>query len=261
MTTKEKPTAPEDASQSASLNAALLAAQVALPMVKKDATNDFHKYNYASAEGMIAACREVLHAQGLTAHRIGWSMIPPNGSAIDYGGILSEMVMVHVPSGQQLTANITWPIVPEKGRPMDKAIAGALTSSLSYWLRDLLMVPREEEGMDNRNDTTYTPPNPTQVLPPLKKKDAPTEPPAAKNEPTEKKEDPDLSAAPSKARKALLALMQKADVTVDEIEKVAVMNGMVKKGTSFDAFDDECLQRFETNWERVTTIIESKVRA
>ena len=43
---------------------------------------------------------------------------------------------------------LDWPIIPEKGRPWDKAHAGALTSSLAYFLRDLLLMPRVEEGTD-----------------------------------------------------------------------------------------------------------------
>lgn len=262
-----------------SLTAALLAAQVALPQVTKDATNNFMKFNYVSAEGMIAACRSILHEQGLLAQRTGWATLPPNGSAIDYGSIVSHMKLVHVPSGQEQLDEITWPIVPEKGRPMDKAIAAALTSSLSYWLRDLLMVPREEEdGMNSRDDRGHTHEKPTQVLPPLKPKPAPDGDPEAETPPPElpnakilkpikskafPKEDPDLSPVPSKIRKKLLVLMEAADpeVTVEEIEKVAVLNGMVEEGTSFQDFDEKCLERFVANWERVLTVIESKVRS
>jgi hypothetical protein len=53
---------------------------------------------------------------------------------------------------------IAWVCVPEKGRPIDKSLAGCLTSSLNYWLRDLLLVPREDENeMDRRDDRAYEP--------------------------------------------------------------------------------------------------------
>jgi len=42
------------------LDAALLVAQSALNSVGKDAKNQFHKYSYTSAEGMIGACRDAL---------------------------------------------------------------------------------------------------------------------------------------------------------------------------------------------------------
>ncbi len=41
-----------------------------------------------------------------------------------------------------------WPIVPERGRPLDKAIASAKTSSLGYLLRDLMVAPRVLPGDD-----------------------------------------------------------------------------------------------------------------
>ena len=35
-----------------------------------------------------------------------------------------------------------WPIVTGKGKPLDKAVASARTSSLGYLIRDLLVAPR-----------------------------------------------------------------------------------------------------------------------
>lgn len=44
--------------------------------------------------------------------------------------------------------------MPEKGRPLDKAFATALTTALKYWLRDLLLLPRvvADDDMDTRDD-------------------------------------------------------------------------------------------------------------
>ena len=136
------------------LASALLAAQKALPSVGKDAKNSFHHYSYVSAEAMIGACREALHGAGLTVRRAGWKF---DGSA--EGGIVnSTFVLSHGPTGESVSDEIAWICVPEKGRPIDKAMAGALTSSLGYYLRDLLLVPREDESeMDRRDDTKYEP--------------------------------------------------------------------------------------------------------
>ena len=130
------------------LDAALLVAQSALNSVGKDAKNQFHKYSYTSAEGMIGACRDALHGAGLVARRTTWKIDPTIG---EFGILISTMVVAHPESGATLSDEIVWAIVPEKGRPYDKAMAGALTSSLNYWLRDLLMVPREDETMDSRD--------------------------------------------------------------------------------------------------------------
>jgi len=136
------------------LASALLAAQKALPSVGKDAKNSFHHYAYVSAEAMIGACREALHGAGLTVRRAGWKF---DGSP--EGGIVnSTFVLTHGPTGESVSDEIAWICVPEKGRPIDKAMAGALTSSLGYYLRDLLLVPREDESeMDRRDDTKYEP--------------------------------------------------------------------------------------------------------
>jgi|GEM_PF-2209178 len=136
------------------LASALLAAQKALPSVGKDAKNSFHHYSYVSAEAMIGACRDALHGAGLTVRRAGWKY---DGSP--EGGIVnSTFVLTHGSTGESVSDEIAWICVPEKGKPIDKAMAGALTSSLGYYLRDLLLVPREDESeMDRRDDRTYEP--------------------------------------------------------------------------------------------------------
>jgi len=53
---------------------------------------------------------------------------------------------------------IEFPAIEKKGTPADKAVAAALTTSLNYFLRDLLMIPRSEEfDMDKTDDTSYLP--------------------------------------------------------------------------------------------------------
>ena len=111
---------------------------------------------------MIGACRDALHGAGLVARRTTWKIDPTIG---EFGILISTMVVAHPESGVTLSDEIVWAIVPEKGRPFDKAMAGALTSSLNYWLRDLLMVPREDETMDSRDDREYTPRSPARPAP------------------------------------------------------------------------------------------------
>jgi hypothetical protein len=166
------------------LDAALLVAQTALNSVGKDAKNQFHKYSYTSAEGMIGACRDALHGAGLVARRTTWKIDPAIG---EFGILISTMVVAHPESGATLSDEIVWAIVPEKGRPYDKALAGALTSSLNYWLRDLLMVPREDETMDSRDDREYAPRSPSRPAPtpaPARPAAAPAPRPALTTTPT-----------------------------------------------------------------------------
>jgi hypothetical protein len=181
------------------LASALLAAQKALPSVGKDAKNSFHHYAYVSAEAMIGACRDALHGAGLTVRRAGWKF---DGSP--EGGIVnSTFVLTHGPTGESVSDEIAWICVPEKGRPIDKAMAGALTSSLGYYLRDLLLVPREDESeMDRRDDRTYEPrkgaaPAPARPAPRPAQQDAPQAAPAPKATPTPPKAKELATAAPS----------------------------------------------------------------
>lgn len=134
------------------LAGALLIAQSSIDGVGKDARNSFHKYAYTSAEGMISACREALHGAGLTLQRSGWTL------AQDGMTVTSTFILRHAASGQQEAYEVPWLVVVEKGRPIDKALAGALTTSLGYLLRDLLLLPREDEdgSMDRRNDDPKT---------------------------------------------------------------------------------------------------------
>jgi len=137
-----------------SLASALLAAQSALPSVGKDSKNSFHHYNYTSSEAMIGACRAVLHGAGLVLRRAGWKF---DGTA--EGGVVTSQFILSCPvSGESVTDEVGWVAIPEKGRPIDKALAGALTASMGYYLRDLLLVPREDENeMDKRDDRTFEP--------------------------------------------------------------------------------------------------------
>jgi len=245
-------------SDKSNIAGALLKAQQGIESVKKDATNSFHRYNYTSAEEMIGACRKALHDQGLVATRATWGIDKEIG---EFGAVVSTMTLMHADSGERIDAPITWPIVPEKGRPMDKAIAAALTSSLSYWLRDLLMLAREEEGMDKRDDRDYQPKKlpPIDSLPPLT--NARPVPPLSKEvTPSEPPADPDLSPTPDALRKKLAMLMERDGITKDEVERASVLNRMVPEGTPLENFNAQTLQRFIENWGRVVTIIESKVR-
>jgi len=186
-------------SKTETLATALLAAQRALPSVGKDAKNSFHHYSYVSAEAMIGACREALHGAGLTVRRAGWKY---DGSP--EGGIVnSTFVLTHAPTGESVSDEIAWVCVPEKGRPIDKAMAGALTSSLGYYLRDLLLVPREDESeMDRRDDRTYEPrkaaPAPARQAPARPtQQDAPRSIPAPQAAPTPAKAQEPATTAPS----------------------------------------------------------------
>ena len=143
--------------QKSTLASALLAAQQALPSVGKDSQFKSQSYGYAytSSETMIAACREVLHAAGLTLRRAGWKF---DGTPEGGGLVTSQFILTHAGTGESFADEVAWVAVPRGQQPIDKAVAGALTASLGYYLRDLLLVPREDENeMDRRDDSSYQP--------------------------------------------------------------------------------------------------------
>lgn len=130
--------------------AALVKAQGIAQAVEKGSKNTFHKYAYASAESMIAEAREALFEAGLALVTQHW-FIREERMCVGY-------LLVHG-SGQSMEFQATSAIVPDKGRPVDKAEATALTYNLGYFLRGLLLLPRVEAGSqpDERDDRSYDP--------------------------------------------------------------------------------------------------------
>jgi len=136
------------------LSAALLGAQKEIKAVGKDATNSFHRYSYVSGDGMVEAARDALHKHGLTvtgSKENGLDlMTDPPLASIGY-------VLRHE-SGEQCEFHYIMPVIQEKGRPLDKALLGARTTCLSYFLRDLLLIPRvDEDEIERRNDLAKEP--------------------------------------------------------------------------------------------------------
>ncbi len=139
------------------LYAAIVKAQASAKQIEKDATNQFHRYNYVSAEAMIGEAKEILAACDLAIIPVHSSIddapsLDASDTEADYrknaraaATIRASWLVVHVGGASHLIS-CDWPVAPEKGRPIDKAVAAARTASLSYLLRDFLQIPRVEEG-------------------------------------------------------------------------------------------------------------------
>lgn len=150
------------------LSAALVAAQMESRGVHKDKKNDFHRYNYASTEALILEAQGSLHAHGLALHPVsselvaiaasGGALNPPDKGAAFVVELYTVLVLrrrwrlTHT-SGECIEWGQDWPVVPERGRPLDKATAAADTASLGYTLRDLLLLARVEKGTDLDDDS------------------------------------------------------------------------------------------------------------
>lgn len=61
---------------------ALKTAQESLEAVGKGSQNQYHGYNYTSAEDMLKACRKALHDAGLVAIRKAWWIKEDGSSAM-----------------------------------------------------------------------------------------------------------------------------------------------------------------------------------
>jgi hypothetical protein len=129
--------------QGAELARALVAAQASIKAIPHDARNDFHKYRYTSSESIISECKAALAAQGLSLLPAGQSITAADGQLL----LTRQFTLLHV-SGEERALTTAWPIVPDKGRPADKATASAATTSLAYLLRDLLLAPRVDPADD-----------------------------------------------------------------------------------------------------------------
>lgn len=136
--------------------------------VTKNAENSHHKYKYASADAIIEEGRKALAAAGLALVPIEASLNGSEREGPDRFELVRTFALLHT-SGEITPLRVCWPVVPGNGRPLDKATAAADTSSLSYLLRDLLMMPRVDpsDDMNTRDDRPQPakPPKPKQSLP------------------------------------------------------------------------------------------------
>lgn len=145
--------------------------------IAKDGTapDTMGAYRYTSVENMIETVRPLLLQEDIWP-RQSWALLPlpevsgvqaPEGAPAPPRARWLEVVLTleHVPTGETLTERLPWPMVVQKGKPEDKAIATALSSSLTYWLRGLLMLPRGGDEMDGRSDAGYDPEVPPAAAP------------------------------------------------------------------------------------------------
>ena len=134
-----------------SLAAAIVAAQAQARAVEKDGRNAYAKYDYVSAEAMIASARSVLADNGLAFVLVSSELdgsTPPN--------VRAAWKLIHK-SGESWDVASEMPAIEGKQRPLDKAVATALTYAQNYALRGLLNLPRVEKGteVDARDDSDY----------------------------------------------------------------------------------------------------------
>lgn len=191
-----------ESTQTPKLFSALVKAQLSARAVEKDAKNEHHKYRYASAESMIEEGRTALATNGLallvthvdlTAGERTEKVNRDSGevSIVDEPPFIRATYVLAHESGESLTYIREWPCILQKGRPLDKAQGGALTTALAYAIRDVLMLPRDDEyaAMDRRDDTDHDPDRRRQALrePPREEHEEAAE---SQRRPAERREEP-----------------------------------------------------------------------
>jgi len=133
-------------SECGKLAAALCQAQGEVGGVQKGSQNTHQRFNYTSIEEMVVATRGPLRRAGL--------VVMPTAHRVEGEVLVTEWLLVHT-SGESMPLRYDMPIVPGKGRPMDKAASASASQALNYLLRDLLLLPRgEAEDIDGRATTS-----------------------------------------------------------------------------------------------------------
>lgn len=154
------------------LYAALVAAQAAVQPVGKASTNEHMGYKYASGDDVVAEGRRALNGAGLALFALRSTISEHPYSWEDDKGQVHEDVQLRLDVHFRLVHSsgethdfdpFSVPVLPERGRPLDKAEAGARTYALSYFLRELLLIPRVAEAKqgeadpDQRDDRRFEP--------------------------------------------------------------------------------------------------------
>lgn len=128
----------------------------------KTSTHDYLDYKYTSADDMMKACREALHQRAhVRPHRARSAHAAPGclGGVQRSGdpassSLCARTLRLEHESGEFRDYSFDLPAIPEKGRPLDKAILGCMTTSTGYMPRDLLQAPREDANeVDKRDDS------------------------------------------------------------------------------------------------------------
>lgn len=170
---------PAEPQQIADLAKSLADAQQKCTGVEKDAYNAFHKYKYASANSILAAGKTALAGSGLSLLPLAPQLVVIGDGANAIYGLEQAFLLTHS-SGQCVPLGVVkWPVLPGKGREIDKAFAGALTSAHAYVLRGLLGIPAADPGeeisaREDRDQVEPSPPRPAAAPSPVRPAEAPT---------------------------------------------------------------------------------------
>lgn len=127
------------------LHAAQQAARAVIKNKMASVSQGGPSYAYASTEQIVAHAKEALEPHGLSVTPVGGTMVLLGNSPI----LNASWEVMHV-GGHSVRYDGSWPIHAVGARTIDRAMGSAKTMAYGYFLRDLLMLPRDEaDDMDS----------------------------------------------------------------------------------------------------------------
>lgn len=138
--------------------AAMAQARAAMTPLVKDSENNFHNYRYTSADTMIGSGSRCLAAHGLSLIVQDAALDTESSPNI----LVATLLLAHS-GGGTVRMSHHMAVLPDKGRPHDKALCSARTVLLAYCYRDVLGIERPDSDDDiaGRDDTAYATPKRT----------------------------------------------------------------------------------------------------
>jgi hypothetical protein len=159
------------------LAVALAAARERCKAAVKDRRNEYQKYDYASSESIITEAAEALKSTGLSPVLTSPKLRVTGSGHMAIYELTRHCHLIHTSGEAVNLGELEWPVLVDKGRPIDKAFAIAITTSLAYFLRDLLLMPRgAQDDMDARSEEAVAAPAESATVEPKAAEAAPPTP-------------------------------------------------------------------------------------
>lgn len=135
----------------------LAIAQAKATTVESDGYNAHHKYYYPTIAAIACKAREAMDAGGLFLTRLSAQLVPlPKwlGNTGAAAMVECRYILGHRSGHRLPIIRVSAPVIPERGRPLDKATAGAITLAHRYLLAGLFNMGwcDPSEDPDQRND-------------------------------------------------------------------------------------------------------------
>jgi hypothetical protein len=127
----------------ASLAAALAIARDRCLPAEKDAYHSYHNYWYASSDSVLKSGNAALQGSGVSLIPINHVLkIVGTGNTAHYE-LERNWLLVHS-SGESLALKTPWPVLPERGKPLNVSIKIAMKESMAMLVQGLLQIPGGE---------------------------------------------------------------------------------------------------------------------